>query len=128
MISMKQFVPSAVCMKCMGCCRFLEDNSVWLPCLLDEEIQEFLDKDIPAAAITMDRKIVPKPKKGGEGFLCAFLRETDNACAIYAMRPFECQLYPFLIALRGKKVILTVDLNCPYIEKMANTREFKAVS
>ncbi|HNX80959.1 MAG TPA: YkgJ family cysteine cluster protein [Candidatus Omnitrophota bacterium] len=125
MISIKQFVPSEFCLKCQGCCRFAEDNSVWLPCLLDEEIQDLLDKDIPAVTITLDRKIVPKPNHGGDGFVCAFLGESDNACKIYAMRPFECQLYPFLITLRGKKVILTVDLNCPYIEKNVNTGNFK---
>ena len=41
------------------------------------------------------------------------------------MRPFECQLYPFLLNLRGKKIILTVDLNCPYVKEKMNTPEFK---
>ncbi len=125
MIPLRQFVPSDVCLACQGCCRFAEDNSVWLPCLLDEEIQDLLDKNIPPATITLDRKIVPKPKHDGDGFVCAFLNEQDSSCKIYGMRPFECQLYPFLIALRGKKVILTVDLNCPYIEKTVNTEAFK---
>jgi len=32
---------------------------------------------------------------------------------------------PFLINLRDKKVVLTVDLNCPYLKDHLNTPEFK---
>jgi Fe-S-cluster containining protein len=49
-----------------------------------------------------------------------------NKCRIYDFRPFECQLYPFLITQRGKKIILTVDLNCPYVKENVHTHEFKA--
>lgn len=41
------------------------------------------------------------------------------------MRPFECQLYPFLINLRKGKVLLTVDLNCPYVCEKINIPEIK---
>ena len=82
-------------------------------------------KDIPAASISPDRRLhlIPNPK--AEGFICPFLNIADNKCKIYAIRPFECQLYPFLLTLRGKKVILTVDLNCPYAKEKANSQEFK---
>ena len=39
--------------------------------------------------------------------------------------PFECQLYPFLINLRKDKVLLTVDLNCPYVYEKINSQEAK---
>lgn len=121
----KQFVPQEACLKCQGCCRFKEIDSVWTPCLLEEEVQDLLDKDIPAAYINMQRKIQPVPDPKGEGFLCAFLEAQSNKCKIYNLRPFECQLYPFLINLRNKKVVLTVDLNCPYIKEAINKKEFK---
>ena len=124
----KQFVPREFCLKCLGCCRFREENSVWAPCLLDEEIQELIDKDIPPATITADRRIHPVPNPSGEGYFCAFLSAQENKCKIYNFRPFECQLYPFLLNLRGKKVILTVDLNCPYIKKSINDPSFKEYS
>jgi hypothetical protein len=122
----KQFVPEDVCLKCQGCCRFRDADSVWSPCLLDEEIINLIDKEgIPAASLSIDRKLqlVPNPSK--EGFLCPFLSGLDNKCKIYNLRPFECQLYPFLLTLRGKRALLTVDLNCPYINKNLNTPEFK---
>ena len=84
-----------------------------------------MDKNIPAAAISIDRKIQPLPHPDGEGFLCAFFNLQDNRCKIYDFRPFECQLYPFLINLRGRKVILTVDLNCPYIKEKLESKELK---
>jgi len=121
----KQFVPQEVCLKCRGCCRFKEMDSVWAPCLLEQEIQDLLDKKIPPAAISIDRRIMPLPNPKGEGFICTFLNSEDNKCRIYDFRPFECQLYPFLITLRDKKVFLTVDLNCPYIKTKINSQEFK---
>lgn len=123
----RQFTPSVFCLKCHGCCRFREASSVWLPCLLDEEIQDLLDKKIPPAAISIDRKIrpIPNPNVSESAFICAFLDAGENKCRIYDARPLECQLYPFLIAMRGKKVFLTVDLNCPYVKEKINQPEFK---
>jgi hypothetical protein len=122
----KQFVPSSACLKCQGCCRFKEANSVWSPCLLDEEVLDLIDKEgIPAAALSIERRLQLVSYPGKEGFFCPFLKVEDNKCQIYALRPFECQLYPFLISLRNKKVLLTVDLNCPYIKDKINTPEFK---
>ena len=122
----KQFVPQEFCLKCQGCCRFKEANSVWSPCLLDEEIQELLDKSgIPAASISIDRRIQPIANPSGADFLCPFLETRDNKCKIYNTHPFECQLYPFLINLRKDKVLLTVDLNCPYVYEKINSQEAK---
>lgn len=118
----KQFVPEEFCLKCQGCCRFKEDNSVWSPCLLDEEIQALIDrKDLPAVSIFGDRRLHPVAHPAGENFICPFLEVQDNKCKIYPQRPFECQLYPFLLNLRKGKVLLTVDLNCPYVYEKINT-------
>lgn len=122
----KQFVPQEFCLKCKGCCRFKEENSVWSPCLLDEEIQELLDKKgVPAASITINRHIQPVVNPDGAGFICPFLGRLDNKCKIYDRRPFECQLYPFLINFRKDKVLLTVDLNCQYVYEKIDTQEAK---
>lgn len=121
----KQFVPQEACLSCQGCCRFREVDSAWAPCLLDEEAQELIDKDIPPAYINMQKKIRPVSNPQGEGFVCAFFAPESNKCKVYAMRPFECQLYPFLINLRNKKVALTVDLNCPYVKENMGKKEFQ---
>lgn len=122
----RQFVPEEVCLKCPGCCRFQEADSVWLPCLLEEEILELVDKkDAPAVSLSLDKRIMPVSLQGKEGFICPFLNIEDNKCKIYPTRPFECQLYPFLLSMRNKKALLTVDLNCPYIQDKLNSLEFK---
>ena len=127
----KQFVAQEVCLKCQGCCRFREADSPWLPCLLAEEAQNLIDSNIPAVSISLERRIqpIPHPKSqplgAGAGFICPLLNISDNKCKIYSHRPFECQLYPFLITLRGKKVLLTVDLNCPYIKEKIKSQELK---
>ena len=125
-MKLKQFVPSEACLKCQGCCRFKEEDSVWSPCLLDEEVLDLIDKEgIPPAALSMERRLQLVSSSGKEGFFCPFLKIDGNECRIYASRPFECQLYPFLLSLRNKQVLLTVDLNCPYIKDKLNTSEFK---
>jgi Fe-S-cluster containining protein len=124
----KQLIPSGFCLDCQGCCRFNEQNSVWLPCLLDEEIQKLLDTKIPPATISINKKVQPLANPSDEGFICAFFDIAMNKCKIYDFRPFECQLYPFLINLRDKKIILTVDLNCPYIKKKIDCQELKEYS
>lgn len=122
----KQFVPQDICLKCRVCCRFKEEDSVWTPCLLDEEVQVLLDKkDLPPTLISIDRKIQAFPNPDGGGFVCAFFDTQNNKCKIYDLRPFECQLYPFLINMRGKKIFLTIDLNCPYIKDKLQGKEFR---
>ncbi|MDD5691799.1 MAG: YkgJ family cysteine cluster protein [Candidatus Omnitrophica bacterium] len=121
----RQFVPQEFCLKCRSCCRFKEANSVWSPCLLDEEIQGLVDRaGIPAASISADRRIQPIAGPDG-GFICPFLDSGDNKCLIYDQRPFECRLYPFLINLRKGKVLLTVDLNCPYVLERMDSPEMR---
>jgi len=122
---MKQFVPQEVCLKCQGCCRFSSMDSVWSPYLLEEEIQELLDKDIPPALIDINRRVRPVPEPAKDTFICAFFNAQENKCKIYGLRPFECQLYPFLLNLRDGKVLLTVDLHCPYIKEKLESRELK---
>ncbi|MBL7151578.1 MAG: YkgJ family cysteine cluster protein [Candidatus Omnitrophica bacterium] len=125
----KQFVPQEACLNCRRCCRFSDSNSVWLPCLLNEEIESFADKPgIPAVSISADKRIVPVANSAQDGFLCPFLNTGDNKCRIYEARPFECRLYPFLINLRDRKVLLTVDLNCPYIRGNIQSADFKRYS
>jgi len=122
----KQFVTESACLECRGCCRFRKQESAWSPCLLEEELLELADKPgIPAVTISLDKRIIPVPVEGQEAFVCPLLNLADNKCKIYATRPFECQLYPFLIAFRDKKILLTVDLNCPYVAEKANSQEFK---
>ncbi len=103
-ISIPQLIPQEFCLSCRGCCRFSRQESVWQPHLLQEEVQE-LGK-IP---------IILEP--GRDNFVCANLSSPDNKCLIYAKRPFECRLYPFLFDRRRSRVFLALDLNCAFVRE-----------
>ena len=55
---------------------------------------------------------------------CTFFDQKTNQCQIYHDRPFECQLYPFLLRRRGKAIYLSVHKNCPHIQEKINSPEF----
>lgn len=129
----KQFVRSEFCLnKCNYCCRFSQPDSIWSPSLLDEEIKEFLKNNICSSVISQSKKIklIPFPKESNSNltfriFICPFLNYQDSKCKIFSSRPFECQLYPFLINRRNKKIFLAVDLGCPFIKENLYSQEFK---
>jgi len=111
----RQFVPGEVCLKCKGCCRFSEEDNIWLPVLLDSE-----------SHLASGAKKVKTIPRQGEGFICSFLSSEDNKCKIYPSRPFECQLYPLLINRKGKELFLAVDLNCPFAARHIGHPQFQA--
>ena len=122
----KQFIPQEFCLKCHGCCRFAKINSPWTPLFLKEEAgalaaEKLLDETMASAG-----KIPLISNTGKEGgFICSFLNTGFNQCRIYRMRPFECQLYPFLLNRQGSKVFLAGDFNCPFLKENSNTPAFK---
>ena len=121
----KQFIPQEICLKCRSCCRFSQQDSIWSPALLNEEVQGLLKNRIPPLVISPNKRIRLTHLSGQSNFFCSFFNLQDNKCKIYALRPFECQLYPFLINRKGKKVFLALDLHCPFVEKKLKTQEFK---
>ena len=121
----KQVTTHNYCLNCNGCCRFSEQDSVWLPCLLNEETQELLKKNFPPSLISQDKKIRSLPNPKHNNFVCSFFQPKDNKCAIYAFRPFECQLYPFVINRKADKVFLALDLRCPFVKENLESQKFK---
>lgn len=112
-LKLRQFVTSNFCLKCDGCCRFNERNTIWSPRLLKEE-EEKLGKKI---------RLLPNPKD--ENFTCAYFDTRNNRCQAYGFRPLECRLYPFLINRKDNKVFLALDLKCPYINKKLESQRYK---
>jgi Fe-S-cluster containining protein len=108
----KQLIPQEFCLKCRGCCRFSQPHSIWSPHLLREEetkLGEVL--------------IVSNP--GEDNFVCSHLGLADNVCGIYAWRPFECQLYPYLLNRKNNGFFLALDLNCPYASQNSSSPQMQ---
>lgn len=114
MFKIKQIVPSAFCLSCDGCCRFSQPDTVWQPYLLKEE-----KKDLKDLIRLLDT---------GAGFTCVSLDIPDNKCQVYSWRPFECQLYPFLINRQASQIFLAADLKCLFVKKNLKTKKFKQYS
>lgn len=97
---MKQFAPSGYCLRCLGCCRFSENPTIWASagCRLVES---------------------------GGGYRCEYLNKKDNRCAIYSKRPLDCRLYPFLLVKRNGSLSLGLHKSCLFVEdKRPNIREY----
>ena len=113
MFKIKQIVPSGFCLRCDGCCRFSQLDTIWQPHLLNEE-QKKLSKKV---------YLIPNIQQGN--FMCVSFNHKTHKCKIYARCPFECQLYPFLISRKGKNIFLAVDLKCPFVQENLKTKKFQ---
>ena len=123
-LSLKQFVPSEVCLKCDGCCRYKEANSAWRP-KLGASDQESLAALITAGDVLDSQGYIKTIQTCGEHF-CRFLNQGDNTCGIYTKRPFECSLYPFILSQTPDAVKLYVHLSCPYVQDHLHRANFDA--
>lgn len=116
-LDIPQFVPSEVCLKCDGCCRFKDEHSPWRPKLADEEAQ-LLKSDVDLIGYL-------KTVTTAGQCHCTFFNLQDQTCKIYGHRPFECLLYPFLMIKKQDQTLIGIHLSCPYVQKMHDTLELK---
>lgn len=116
MRSLKQWVPSWVCLSCEVCCRFESPASRWRPRLGENEQQ--LSAVYPAGkkgGLQIEPSGYLKTEKHGDGWHCVFFNRKDQTCGVYGNRPFECRLYPFLLVRQDGRRKLAVHLACPFI-------------
>jgi Fe-S-cluster containining protein len=114
---LKQLVPEEFCLKCDVCCRFPESHTVWAPLFTESEIKHLVDCDILPPLLFTTQRINLIPHK--DYFICPCFNPDDKKCKIYADRPFECRLYPFLLARKDNKFYLALDKKCPYLENLS---------
>ncbi len=110
----KQYVPSHVCLKCDGCCRFLLSESPWRPKVGEQEI-------VPQ----LDAQGFVKTVAAGEHQQCVFFNPSDNTCGVYQQRPFECSLYPFILSKTSQGIKMYVHLACPHIQDNEMNDDFQ---
>jgi len=117
-----QFVPPKICLSCQGCCRFREAESLWRPKVAPGELETNEYKKDLAKALGEDGYI--KTVEGQGQNRCAFLDLGTNKCGIYACRPFECRLYPFVLVKEKDKVVVSAHHACPYVQEKKDSEEF----
>jgi Fe-S-cluster containining protein len=123
-LSLKQFVPSEVCLKCDGCCRYKEADSIWRP-KLGADDRDSLAALITAGDVLDTQGYIKTIQTCGKDF-CRFLNGTDSTCGIYTKRPFECSLYPFIISQAQDAVKVYVHLSCPYVQDHLSRADYDA--
>ena len=121
---LKQFVPSEVCLKCDGCCRYKDADSIWRPKLGADDQKNLADL-ITAGDVLDPQGYIKTIQSCGEHF-CRFLNGKDNTCQIYNQRPFECSLYPFIISRTPEAVKVYAHLSCPYVQDHLPLPDFDA--
>ena len=120
--TLAQFVPSHVCLACDGCCRFKEEDSSWRPKVAkDESLAEHI---FAKEALDLQGRIKTMRCQDGT-YQCRFFSPEGNICTIYAYRPFECRLYPFILRQRATEVVLSAHLNCPHIQQTRREVSFE---
>lgn len=128
-MQLKQFVPSKTCLSCDGCCRFKEEESAWRPKVTRDEIESVQSQDLLSKIYSREKidttghiKTVFCGKS--DTHFCSFFYPENNTCSIYSLRPFECQLYPFVLVKKDGQINLTVHHHCPFVQESRATKEF----
>jgi len=126
-MNVEQFVPSAVCLSCDGCCRFKEEDSAWRPKITQDEIKRKGKPDLLSEIYSKDKidttGHIKTVCRAGHHF-CSFFTPEDNTCSVYGARPFECELYPFVLTKREGKTVVTVHHHCPFVQIKRKSTEF----
>ncbi|MFH0754389.1 MAG: phosphatidylglycerol lysyltransferase domain-containing protein [Candidatus Omnitrophota bacterium] len=108
------FLTSEQCLACRGCCLFHDAHGDWSPRLMPEDVAALLPHAGDAAWQEGSDQIRLKGCAGG-AHACSFLNVQDHHCSVYAHRPFECRLYPFLLSREAHGFKVYAHLSCPAI-------------
>ncbi|MBL7197004.1 MAG: YkgJ family cysteine cluster protein [Candidatus Omnitrophica bacterium] len=137
-MQLKRLIPQEFCLRCDICCRFPQNDTVWTPLFTNSEVKYLVENDILPPLVftshpkTKIRKNSCSPEKIGaqrinlighkDYFICPCLEPSDYKCKIYADRPLECQLYPFLLTKKEGQFYLAQDKKCPYLDIADETK------
>lgn len=124
-------VPSEICLKCDICCRFPNADSPLAPFFTDEEVKIGLAAGLPPDSFDGGEagriRLIPFPEEvespgHNGGSVCPSFNPLTQHCAIYEVRPFDCQLYPFTLMKEKNEgdIVLGVDTKCPFIQDPQN--------
>lgn len=119
MLKLKQIIPQEFCLRCLGCCRFIEKKSPWVPRIAKSEIMPIMLCKVNKNGYQLNLKKVKEIN------FCAFFDCQTNKCQIYLNRPFDCRIYPFVLERRRKSLFLSLHLSCPFAKENLNKKAFK---
>ncbi len=128
-------VPPEWCFKCDVCCRFPEKDSFLAPYFTHDEINAVAEyvagtelNSVPNFVDNNGGKIILT--SFNEGYICPAFNPSTSRCKIYDIRPLDCVIYPFAIMWSddGRKIVLGLDMKCPYVAEFINSDSLKEAS
>ncbi len=119
-MNLPQVIPSEFCLKCRGCCVFREADSRWCARLMVEE-EILLEKRVPG--LSFGGRVRTEPCSAG-CWRCRCLEAQSHRCRVYADRPLECALYPFLLSSEEQRLRLYAHLACPWVVENQGSPEW----
>lgn len=128
--TLHQIIPSEVCFSCDVCCRFLAADSPLAPIFTETETEKAIAHGADptlfqpqADGNSAQIQLIPH----NDFYICPFFEPETNHCTIYAIRPLDCQLYPFTLMFSEDRseVVLGVDTLCPFGEAHLETEGFQ---
>lgn len=96
---------------------------MWSPYFSPQEISACKKKNIylPLRAVSRKAKLTA----ANSMYFCPLFDVAGNKCRVYALRPFDCRLYPFLLRKRKSGVYLALDTNCPFVHEHMHDPRFQ---
>jgi Fe-S-cluster containining protein len=105
---METVTRSEDCVVCKECCKFHKDKLYFAPLFTDDELdalKKARPTDEPPAGFhrfhgsrtVWQIELLPSATSPSL-WVCPFLDEATNMCAIYPDVPFDCRVWPFLVA------------------------------
>lgn len=112
---MKQIIKHEQCLRCRECCRFRADRLYFAPLFTQDEIESIrqtgadMPEFVPFQGSDKVFQIKLQPaqiKDPVYEYVCPFLDEANYVCTIYEQRPFDCQVWPFIVMREAGRKIL----------------------
>jgi Fe-S-cluster containining protein len=124
-------VPSELCLRCDICCRFPDADSPLAPFFTEGEVKNALAAGLPPGSFNGEHagriRLIPFPGEvespgHNGGCVCPSFDPLTQRCAIYEVRPLDCQLYPFALMrnVNDTDAVLGVDTKCPFVQDPRN--------
>jgi len=115
---MPVLIMTGECLSCDGCCRFPAQDC-WTAKTGKEERSALEGAPralpFPSGKSVIDEKGAVATVEVNGHYQCVFFKTENGHCLAYTCRPFECRLYPFVVAKDNGKIVVAAHTGCPYV-------------